>query len=128
MSINSSSVILTSTVGARREGPLAVGDDVHNLVHADELLDLRGDLGAQARYVHPVDHVAAGLRRRDLRVGRKLHVVLAVGHQVLRVLVAVGRRWSVGRRRRRPRCRHGHGEAKENQAHSKQPLHNRDRC
>ena len=68
---------LTSTVGASLEGPLAVGGDEDDLVHADELLHLRGDLGAQARYVRRLDHAAAGRRRRDLRIRRELDVVLA---------------------------------------------------
>ena len=113
---------LTSTVGAWPEGPLAVAGDVDDLVHADERLHRRGDLGAEARYVGPLDHAAAGRRRRDLGVGRELDIVLAVGDQVLQVLVAVRRRVGGGgrRRRRRPRRRCGHCDAEQNHAREEQ--------
>ena len=112
---------LTSTVGAWPEGPLAVAGDVDDLVHADERLHRRGDLGAEARYVGPLDHAAAGRRRRDLGVGRELDVVLAVGDQVLQVLVAVSRRRiDVGGRRRRPRRHRGHCYAEQNHAREEQ--------
>jgi len=115
--------LLTSALGARLEGPLAVAGDVDDLVHADDRLHRRGDLGAEARYVHPMDHAAAGRRRRDLGISREADVVLAVGYQVLQVLVAVARRRVLGRRRRRPRRRCGHCKAKQNHAREEQPCH-----
>lgn len=111
--------LLTSARGARLEGPLAVAGDVDDLVHADERLHRRGDLGAEARDVHPLDHAAAGRRRRDLGVGREVHVLLAAGHQVLQVLVAAARRRVVGRRSRR-RC---NAEQQDQHAREEQPRH-----
>ena len=41
--------------------PLAFIGNIHNLLHAHHLLNLLGDLGAQARNIHLLDHTTAAI-------------------------------------------------------------------
>lgn len=59
-------ITLTAAVGARFEWILAIISDINDLIHAYQLLDLLGDLGAQARCIDLLNHTATCTRRSYL--------------------------------------------------------------
>ena len=59
-------ISLTSTLGSRREWPLTILGDKHNLLHAQYLHFILVDIFAKARDVCPLPHGRGGVRWNDL--------------------------------------------------------------